>query len=132
MITDSSGQPITLESLRQQLFRMEKATPIPQVTDYRIAAGFLFEERGDRTRRFIRINSQAEINIVIEWIRKMSVSNRETISITLEVVAALMYQDLVNGTPHMGYTDMTRLTLNSNGRHKVVHEYFAAEPEAAT
>lgn len=130
MIADSLNQPITLDSLTEQLFRLERATPIPQVTDHRIAAGFLLEQYGDRTRRFIKIDRQAGVNIVIEWIRKMSVSRRETISTTQEVVATLLYQDLVEGTPHMGYTDMTRLTLNANGKRKVVREYFSVNPAA--
>jgi hypothetical protein len=124
MITTDKDRLVTLDSLLDQLFRPELDTPIPQVTDYRIAAGFLVRRYMDGTRRFIDNRNKLEPVIQIEWIRKERITRKESISTTPEVVAALLSKGFVQGTPKMGSTDMNYLQMHLYTRIYVASELF--------
>jgi len=104
--------------------------PRPPVSDYRFAAGLLFERFNDHSVRILKNTGYDWPFIEVSWYRDFSgCVGYAKIFITKEVINHLQDEYLVEGTPQWGYTDNTELRLSDKGKRMVVSKWFIEEIE---
>ena len=121
---------LTFDSLHQHLNRYFIGPPWP-ISDYRIAAGLLFQTYNDRTTRELRTTLLSRIrdnrspHIEITWWGERGAYAYQEVLVAEDVVRKLYAENVLEGKKEFGYTDMSRLRLNDLGKRRVVTEWFS-------
>lgn len=127
---ETLDHPLTFDAVWKYLhLGRDFMGPREPITDYRFAAGLLFERYADHSVRTLHTWYHEPPFIQVGFVYDFSSRYLDPIPVTSEVVEHLLLNNLVEGAPDHVHTEATRQRLSTIGQHRVVMEWFKGSSE---